>query len=394
MKLLKIKCELCDKSYNSLGSLGKHISATHRDIEIIEYYQKYLSTSEGKCKFCRDKARFMGFTRGFLNNCADPVCVKKAQSPFSKEYKMKVDGLTEDEYEKWSIEDRTSKKKNTEAGFLRKRSENPNFDKENSFYCKEYWIKRGYSEEESIKLSYEKTKINRDILKDIINKYPNYQKGKSWNSKEYWMKKGYSEVDSIKIVSEKQSTFSLDKCIEKFGEIEGEKKWRDRQKKWIKTMDNKSEEEKLEILRKKIFYNKVHSKNSQEMFNMVLEKLGDSYKEKSFYATNNGEKQLDLNSADKKVLLKPDFIFENKIIEFFGDYWHCNPLIRNADFKVRRGSKKYTAESIWKIDQWRNDIFISNGYKLLIIWEYEYNSNKEATINKCINFLKYDRSER
>ena len=124
------------------------------------------------------------------------------------------------------------------------------------------------------------------------------------------------------------------------------------------------------------------------MFNSVIEKLANNYKEQSYYATNNGEKQLELNAFDKKVLFKPDFLFNNKIIEFFGDYWHCNPLIRNADFKVRRGSKKYTAESIWKIDKWRNDIFTNNGYKLLIIWENEYNSNRQTTIDKCIKFLK------
>lgn len=386
---LKNKCALCNKEYNSPGSLGKHISAAHSEINMIEYYKKYINTSsDGKCKFCNNSARFLGFTNGFLKNCSDPACVKKSQSPFSKEYKIKVDGLSEEEYNKWSIEDKLTKKRNTETGFSNKRLKKPNFDKENSFYCKEYWIKKGYSENESINLAHQRSEKNRNILKEIKINNPDYQKGKSWNSKEYWIKKGYTEEESIKIVSYKQNTFSLDKCIEKFGEIEGRKKWNNRQQRWMKTMDNKSDEEKLEILRKKIFYNKVYSKNSQEMFNSVIEKLANNYKEQSYYATNNGEKQLELNAFDKKVLFKPDFLFNNKIIEFFGDYWHCNPLIRNADFKVRRGSKKYTAESIWKIDKWRNDIFTNNGYKLLIIWENEYNSNRQTTIDKCIKFLK------
>lgn len=383
----KVNCQICNKEFKDLNGISKHLASAHKDISMSDYYFKNVNLDlsvEGKCKFCGNPAKFLGLTNGFRKTCTDSLCVKKAQSPFSKEYKMNVDGLSEEEYEKWSIQDRINKKKNTESGFQGKRLEYPDFDKKNSRYCKEFWLNKGYSDKESINLAYAETEKNRNKLKEIKINDPDYQKGKSWNSKEYWMNRGMSEDDSIKLVSEKQSTFSLEKCIEKYGENDGRKKWKERQEKWINTLDSKSDEEKWKILKKKIFLNTVHSKNSQELFNSIV-KLSKVNENELYYATNsNGEKQIEL---DKKHLLKPDFLYKNKIIEFFGDYWHCNPKIKNSDFVIRRGKKTYTAESIWKIDKWRNEMFENNGYHVMVVWENDYNKDKKQTIDKCIQFL-------
>ena len=40
----------------------------------------------------------------------------------------------------------------------------------------------------------------------------------STNQKEYWIERGYSPDEAVKKVSERQSTFSLEKCISKYGE--------------------------------------------------------------------------------------------------------------------------------------------------------------------------------
>ena len=49
------------------------------------------------------------------------------------------------------------------------------------------------------------------------------------NQIKYWVNKGYSEDEAKQKVSERQRTFTLEKCIEKYGEVEGVKRFEKRQ---------------------------------------------------------------------------------------------------------------------------------------------------------------------
>lgn len=71
------------------------------------------------------------------------------------------------------------------------------------------------------------------------------------NNIEWWINKGYSEEEATRLLSERQSTFSKESCIEKYGFIEGIAKWQERQDKWQNTLKSKSAEEIEEINRKK-----------------------------------------------------------------------------------------------------------------------------------------------
>jgi len=380
----KTSCEICNKEYKSMKSLNVHISSSHKEMSPIEYYLKYLNIkSDGKCRFCGEMAQFKGFTKGFLNVCTNIKCIKKSFAPFSKEYKMVIDGLSEKEYEIWKIENFKIKSENAKKLFEKKIENDPNFHRKNSRYCEEFWIKKGYSLEESEEKSKFEIEKNRDILKKIIKDNPEYMRGKTWTSKDYWIKKGYTLEEAESTVSEKQSTFSLRKCIEKYGEEKGIEIWKSRQEKWIKTLDSKSDEEKMEILRKKTFANKAYSNISQELFFSIIEnEMVD--KKKCFFYLLNEEKILEHG----KDIFKPDFIYNNKIIEFFGNYWHANPkFYSNFEKKIRRGTKNYSVESIWKIDEYRLNFFKKNGYEVLVIWEEDYRKDKKTTIKKCIEFL-------
>lgn len=380
----KTSCEICNKEYKSMKSLNVHISSSHKEMSPIEYYLKYLNIkSDGKCRFCGEMAQFKGFTKGFLNVCTNIKCIKKSFAPFSKEYKMVIDGLSEKEYEIWKIENFKIKSENAKKLFEKKIENDPNFHRKNSRYCEEFWIKKGYSLEESEEKAKFEIEKNRNILKKIIKDNPEYMKGKTWTSKDYWVKKGYTLEEAESTVSEKQSTFSLRKCIEKYGEEKGIEVWKSRQEKWIKTLDSKSDEEKMEILRKKTFANKAYSNISQELFFTIIEnEMVD--KKKCFFYLLNEEKILEHG----KDIFKPDFIYNNKIIEFFGNYWHANPkFYSNFEKKIRRGTKNYSVESIWKIDEYRLNFFKKNGYEVLVIWEEDYRKDKKTTIKKCIEFL-------
>lgn len=67
----------------------------------------------------------------------------------------------------------------------------------------------------------------------------------------YYLKQGYSEDESQELLSERQRTFSLDKCIDKYGIETGTEVFNQRQSKWQETLNNKSQEEKDEINKNK-----------------------------------------------------------------------------------------------------------------------------------------------
>ena len=132
---------------------------------------------------------------------------------------------------------------------------------------------------------------------------------------QYYVNKGYSINESEKLLKERQTTFSLRKCIQKYGNDDGHKKWMDRQEKWLKN------------------YQKVnYSKISQEMFiSIYKELLNVGFFDKVYFAKldknnniheskNNYEYRLKLN----KSYILPDFFIPslNLILEFDGTYYH------------------------------------------------------------------------
>ena len=116
---------------------------------------------------------------------------------------------------------------------------------------KEYWMKKGYDETESIKLSKEEKEKNNTKGAEKAKNNKEVQKVSSKRCIEYWTIRGFSEVDAKEKVYQEQSTFSLKKCIEKYGEVGGNQRWLDRQEKWQGSLDKKSDSEKIEINRKK-----------------------------------------------------------------------------------------------------------------------------------------------
>jgi G:T-mismatch repair DNA endonuclease (very short patch repair protein) len=76
----------------------------------------------------------------------------------------------------------------------------------------------------------------------------------------------------------------------------------------------------------------------------------------------------------------------NLIIEFNGDYWHCNPKKYNADYYNQVKGK--TAKELWEYDKNKIDLIRSYGYNLEVVWESDLNEDT-TIINKLIK--KYDK---
>lgn len=222
--------------------------------------------------------------------------------------------------------------------------------------CIEYWISNGYNEEESLQ------KI-KEIQKSRSSRSPSSQKGaKGYTNRsiEFWLKKGFSEEEAKLKLSESQTTNGLNFYIKKYGENIGKEKYNKRIEQWLLSPNNK----KMSCGRSKI---------SIELFN----KIGFG-----FYGKD--EKTL----RGKQKTHRVDFLYQKKVIEFFGDYWHGNPKKYKNDCFIR----KTKIQDIWEHDKNKIEDIKNNGYEVLIIWESDYIENPELILKLCKEFLNENKN--
>jgi G:T-mismatch repair DNA endonuclease (very short patch repair protein) len=110
--------------------------------------------------------------------------------------------------------------------------------------------------------------------------------------------------------------------------------------------------------------------NAEKEVKKFLEKL--NYKVQPQFGI--GSLKYDILLVDFKVL-----------IEYNGDYWHCNPNKYKSDYFNKK--KSMFAWELWNQDKKKKELAEKNGYKLFTIWEADYKFNKEKEINKIINDL-------
>jgi G:T-mismatch repair DNA endonuclease (very short patch repair protein) len=378
---LPFTCPVTNRIFNSGKGLSIYLTKTLK-VEHDEYYDKYINHRDSNCFFCGNRGEFISVSKGYRNLCSSEQCLKKSFSSYSVEGIMYRYNCSRKEAEIIFEKERKKMSDNLIIAQQILRKKDPLWDKKRSRNCKEFWIKKGYSEEESILKSKE---VMKEIHYKTFKKFkenPKKYASKQPTKIEYYLKMGYSDEDAKNLLSERQKTFSLDICIQKHGKEKGRKIWEDRQKKWLDNLNSKSEEEKIEINRKKLFNNSGYSKISQNLFWSIYE----------FYKKNNIKFE-ELNSEviryDKKN--KKHYRYDyvdftlKKCIEFNGDYWHCNPSKYNENYIHTIMNK--SAKEIWDNDEkkirWMNE----HSYQVLTIWESEYRKNPEQTLEKCLNFL-------
>lgn len=370
---MKEKCEICEKEFANIIGLSVHLTKEHKNITKKEYYDKFLKKeNEGKCYFCNNEAIFKDIKKGYHRICSSKECLGKTRATGTYEFLMYKYGLSKKDAIKLMnnrAEDRGIKIKN---GLNEKFEKNENFFKEKSRQCVEFWLKKGYSQEDAeieVKKSFDdihtktwkKRRENPELYQDVNTA----QIG-------YWLKKGYTVKESNEKIKKRQLTFTLEKCIQKYGEIEGIKVWTERQKNWS---------EKVEIMYKNGLFVKFkkepYSNDEIELFTIVSEKLSGK--------THFGENQFYRYFKELGQTFAYDFVSNKKVIEFNGDYWHCNPLLYKEDFFNK--SKQMFAKDIWNYDKVKMNSIKNLGFGTLIIWEKDYKQNKEQVIQRCIDFI-------
>jgi hypothetical protein len=142
---------------------------------------------------------------------------------------------------------------------------------------------------------------------------------------EYYLKRGYTEKEAKILISERQKTFTIEKCIEKHGIIEGTKIWEDRQKRWQKTLSNKPQTEIDEINKKKniIYAMKVKGYDNK----CIVENIENRsrIKKKLFHTLESFEERIKEDIQQNKI---GDFIHIKEIISL---YTHSQFMILNIE---------------------------------------------------------------
>lgn len=239
-------------------------------------------------------------------------------------------------------------------------------DGKKSIFSMNYIGYDGMSDEEK------KLKISQ-VLKECAEK-----KKRSGNNPltiDYYLKRGFSQEEAKEQLKARQSTFTYEKCINKYGEEVGKKIFQERQCKWQSTLNSKPLEEIERINKAKLFDGRGWSKISQQLFDSIANKISEKYS-KIFYATNCKEKEnneymvIDPCTCKKFFL---DFYVEdnNKVIEFDGDYWHGE----------KRGNQQRDMEREEKLKQ----LGFTN---ILHVQERDYRKDPDKVVKQCIKFIE------
>lgn len=419
----------------------------------------YYSEEVPKCRLCGSELRIMKKGKSALIlSCTNDYCItnakikgdnclkaflpeemyqeilsnRKKHSYFDKNYLINIKGLTPEEAEKFITDAKkkiSEKNKGKNNEYYRKKYGDEYIQnkikkkKLNSKVCAEYWINKGYSEEEAVQQvskiqkenSSKRTKQNTETKEDRIAKYgkeatEKFYREKSvlcieyWlkrgytekygrkkiseyqakNSKkvknrvntksvEYWLNKGYNLQEAEQIISDSQHTFSLEKCLKKYGEENGLKLWKERQNKWQKTLH---ENKNLHV---------GYSKISQDLFKELENTYDNDERDYIFYGSKNRE--FTIRKNNKTYVYDFTDLKNRKIIEFNGDIYHGNPSLFKENDTPNPFKKETTSKELWEFDKTKKEVAESEGFEELVIWENEYKKNKQKIIEYCKNFL-------
>ena len=208
----------------------------------------------------------------------------------------------------------------------------------------------------------------KEFVKNICDK-------KSYTTRiDYWLNKGMLEEEAKEKLSERQRTFTLEKCIQKYGEEKGTEVYTKRQEKWQKSLNENGN------------LKQGFSKSSQELFYSIIDFYSIEDRKDIYFATKNQEYRL--NKKEGGVWIY-DFVDlpNKKIIEYNGDEYHANPNIFESTDYPHPFRKNITASEIWEKDKRKIEVANEEGFEVLTIWDSEYRKHKSDVIERCKKYL-------
>jgi hypothetical protein len=331
------------------------------------------------------------------NRCPNNIDILKKKYPEEWENKLNIYML---HYKKANSIDGYIDKYGEEEGRKKwnERIEKRRFYNSIDGYIDKYGEEEGRKKwnDKSKKLSYRQSKqyyidTYGKELGEILSKENNLY----YRLKRKYGEKWFDEFIEKKKKRAKENNIGTKKYyIKKFGEEKGEEMWntiieKQRYAHTLKYFVEKYGGEegliKYEKRRKRLIDNFMNSKNavsniSQNLFFEIKKTL--NIEDCKFYKHN---KEFYIYNDEYLRSFYYDFFFNNKIVEFNGDFWHMNPKF----YKEKDINKviNVSAKEIWQYDQLKYNIAKNKGYEILVVWESDYYDNKEDILNKCIKFL-------
>lgn len=224
-----------------------------------------------------------------------------------------------------------------------------------------YWLSKGLSESEAIE------KIRAIQQKNATERFKNgFDRKDSPLCVEYWTSRGFTEKFATKNIQNHQTQYS--RLSSKF---KGHKRTLDQKQRISKSLRNHIDSVGRSKWAEHFGKFNGRSKAEAEFYNYIKENV-------------NSQVQANITIGSFIV----DVIKDKKIIEFYGDFWHGNPEIFNCYDKLNFGNNNVKVISdIWEKDRKRIDFLMSNGYQVLIIWEMDWNKNREECLEKIKSYL-------
>ena len=125
-----------------------------------------------------------------------------------------------------------------------------------------------------------------------------------------------------------------------------------------------------------------YSPISQVLFNSIYTFIKDDKLFNDIYFAS-------LNKEFTIGKYKIDFLVNDikRCIEFNGDNFHANPEIYTSTDTPNPFDHNLTASEIWKRDLERLAFIKQSGYTTLVVWENEFNLDRNKTIKRCLDFI-------
>lgn len=317
----KKECLICGEKFLLLGAhLKQH------NIKPIDYYIKYYG--QGYCLNCGNETKFKNLVKGFKTFCCN--CQYNTKEKFINSY-GEIEGTR-----RWDEYIQKKKYSNSLEGLKNNHGEE--------------WV------EKKLKEFAKGSETLKELRKD--EEYNEWFLSRQSTNVGYYIKQGMTEDEAKEALKQRQTTFNLEKCIERYGEEEGRKVWKERQDKWQETMTSKPPEEIERINKLKAQGGCVSTVSDMEKkFIDLIEQIYGIDVERQvlmFFETINSHRSFDGR-------------YKNILIEFQGSYWHCDPRMYEANFF--HPQKERTAEEIWDYDSCKHKLANENSYKVFIVWE-------------------------
>lgn len=194
----------------------------------------------------------------------------------------------------------------------------------------------------------------------------------SWGLK-YWINKCGGNIGEAKLKLMEHQSRNIGWWTTKYGEIDGVEKyneWVSKTTKAIMSGDSISKGQKdLEDNIKSIYNGKILG--HEEQYGIIL--------------TNSEKNKYNI----KNSILYPDIILPELkiIIRYHGDFWHASPKKYLNENEVLPRINK-TVKEVRLIDSEKDRLYKNRGYKVIVVWESDYNLHKGKIINNIKNIIE------